>query len=76
MKHLNSYITEYIVKKKLDKPIYSETPILYTPRKNDELVDVIIKLLKDGETNLNCIDVSNIRSMKNLFDNIFCYILI
>ena len=45
MKHLNNYITEYIIKKKLDKPIYSGTPILYTPKNNGELVDLIIKLL-------------------------------
>ena len=68
MKHLNNYITEYIIKKKLDKPIYSGTPILYTPKNNGELADLIIKLLKDNETNLNCIDVSNIRVMQNLFD--------
>ena len=68
MKHLNNYITEYIIKKKLDKPIYSGTPILYTPKNNGELVDLIIKLLKDNETNLNCIDVSNVRVMQNLFD--------
>ena len=68
MKHLNNYITEYIIKKKLDKPIYSGTPILYTPKNNGELADLIIKLLKDNETNLNCIDVSNVRVMQNLFD--------
>ena len=68
MKHLNNYITEYIIKKKLDKPIYSGTSILYTPKNNGELIDLIIKLLKDGETNLNCIDVSNIKVMQNLFD--------
>ena len=61
MKHLNTYITEYIIKKKLDKPIYSGTPILYTPKNNGELVDLIIKLLNDDETNLNCIDVSNVK---------------
>ena len=68
MKHLNNYITEYIIKKKLDKPIYSGTPILYTPKNNGELVDLIIKLLNDDETNLNCIDVSNVKVMQNLFD--------
>ena len=70
MKHLNNYITEYIIKKKLDKPIYSGTPILYTPKNNGELADLIIKLLKDNETNLNCIDVSNITDMQELFSNI------
>ena len=68
MKHLNNYITEYIIKKKLDKPIYSGTSILYTPKNNGELTDLIIKLLNDDETNLNCIDVSNIKVMQNLFD--------
>ena len=68
MKHLNTYITEYIIKKKLVKPIYSGTSILYTPKNNGELADLIIKLLNDDETNLNCIDVSNIKVMQNLFD--------
>ena len=68
MKYINQFITEYIIKKKLDKPIYSGTPILYTPKNNGELVDLIIKLLNDDETNLNCIDVSNVRVMQNLFD--------
>ena len=70
MKNLNQYITEYIIKKKLDKPIDSKTPILYTPSTINDLKDIIIELLKDGKTDLNCIDVSNIKSMQYLFSEI------
>ena len=70
MKNLNQYITEYIIKKKLDTPIDSKTPILYTPSTINDLKDIIIELLKDGKTDLNCIDVSNIKSMQYLFSEI------
>ena len=38
MKHLNTYITEYIVKKKLDKPINSEDHFDYFPETKEELI--------------------------------------
>ena len=68
MKHLNTYITEYIVKKKLDKPIDSEDHYEYTPKTKEELIENIKELLDKGETNLNCIDTSAITDMSHLFD--------
>ena len=37
MKHLNTYITEYIIKKKLDTPIDSEYK--YYPQTKEELIE-------------------------------------
>ena len=45
MKHLNTYITEYIIKKKLDKPIDSENYYNYTPKSRKELINNIKELL-------------------------------
>ena len=67
LKSLTSYITEYIVKKKLDKFIDSEDQYKYTPNTKEELIDNIIELLDNGETNFNCIDTSNITDMSKLF---------
>ena len=70
MKQINQFITEYIVKKKLDKPIYSEDHYDYFPETTDELIKVIRMLLLDkGETNFNCIDTSKITDMSELFYN-------
>ena len=72
MKHLNTYITEYIIKKKLNKPIDSEDHYDYYPETKDELIKVIQMLLGKGETDLNCIDTSKITDMSGLFTyNIF-----
>ena len=76
MKHLNTYITEYIVKKKLDKPIDSEHNYKYFPKTKEELVANIKKLLSKGETSLNYIDTSNIIDMSNLFKTLNISILI
>ena len=65
MKKLNQFITEYIVKKKLDKFVDSE--YLYHPEDKRELIRNISELFKKGETNLNCIDTSNVTDMSNLF---------
>ena len=65
MKHLNIYITEYIVKKKLDKAIDSEHK--YHPQTKDELIENIKELVDKGETDFNCIDTSAITDMSNLF---------
>ena len=46
MKHLNTYITEYIVKKKLDKPIDSEDHYTYFPKTKEELIENINELVK------------------------------
>ena len=43
MKHLNQFITEYIIKKKLDKPIDSEYK--YHPQTKEELIKNIKELL-------------------------------
>ena len=68
MKHLNTYITEYIIKKKLDKPIDSEDHYEYTPKTKEELIENIKELLDKGENDLNCIDTSKITDMSRLFD--------
>ena len=68
MKHLNQFITEYIIKKKLDKAIDSEYK--YHPQTKDELIKNIKELLYKGETDLNCIDTSDIIDMSFLFLNI------
>ena len=68
MKHLNTYITEYIVKKKLDKFIDSEDQYKYTPKTKEELIDNISELLDNGKTDLNCINTSNITDMSHLFE--------
>ena len=71
MKHINQFITEYIIKKKLDKPINSETTnYLYHPETKPELSKIIRKLLKDNQTDLNVIDVSKITNMSDLFSQI------
>ena len=68
MKHLNTYITEYIVKKKLDKFVDSEDHVTYFPKTKKELIENIKELLNTGETNLNCIDTSEITDMSHLFE--------
>ena len=68
MKHLNQFITEYIVKKKLDKAIDSEHK--YHPQTKDELIENIKELLYKRENDLNCIDTSAITDMSFLFMNI------
>ena len=68
MKHLNQFITEYIIKKKLDKAIDSEYK--YHPQTKDELIENIKELLYKRETDLNCIDTSAITDMSFLFMNI------
>ena len=37
MKYINQFITEYIIKKKLDKPIDSEDHYKYFPKTREEL---------------------------------------
>ena len=68
MKHLNTYITEYIIKKKLNKPIDSEYK--YHPQTKEELIKNIKELLYKRENDLNCIDTSAITDMSFLFLNI------
>ena len=70
MKHLNQFITEYIIKKKLDKPIDSENKYKYFPKTKDELINNIKELFDKGETDLNCIATNKITNMADLFFNI------
>ena len=70
MKHLNTYITEYIIKKKLDKPIDSEDHYKYFPETKEELISNIKELFNKGETDLNIIDTSKITDMSNLFNEV------
>ena len=70
MKHLTQFITEYIVKKKLGKPIDSISKHDYFPKTREELIDIIKGLLNKGETNLNRIDTSAITDMSRLFSEI------
>ena len=65
MKHINQFITEYIIKKKLDKPIDSEYN--YHPQTKEELINNINECIDLGEYNLNVIDVSGIKDMSKLF---------
>ena len=69
MKQLNQFINEYIVKKKLDKPIDSEDHYEYYPETKKELIKNIVEVFNSGKTNLNCIDTSKITDMSNLFDS-------
>ena len=67
MKHLNTYITEYIIKNKLDKPIDSEDHYKYFPKTKEELKKNIKECLDSKNYNLNCIDTSKITDMSSLF---------
>ena len=70
MKHLNTYITEYIIKKKLDTPIDSEDHYEYYPKTKDELIHNIKELIKQDIYDFNCIDTSEITDMSYLFDDL------
>ena len=69
MKHLNTYITEYIIKKKLDNPIDS-SGYKYQPTNKEKLISTIKLLLAENKTNFNCIDTSEITDMSNLFNGV------
>lgn len=82
MKNLTQYINEYLIKKKLNKVRSGKTEILYTPKNENELYDVIIKILKEKDKaydpeittynyNLNCIDISNITDLSYLSWNVY-----
>ena len=70
MKKLKDYIIEsqnFLVNKKLKN---RQNKYEYHPKTYGELKDIIIDLLKKGETDLNCIDVSNIEDMSWLFSEV------
>ena len=69
MKDLNQFITEYIIKKKLEKPIDSEDHYEYFPETKEELIKNIEECLDYKNYNLNCIDTSKITDMSDLFYN-------
>ena len=71
MKHLNQFITEYIIKKKLDKPIDSENYYKYYPKTTEELTDNINELIKQDIYDFNCINTSEITDMSYLFKNLY-----
>ena len=73
MKHLNTYITEYIIKKKLDAPIDSEDHYDYFPETKEELIENIKECFNNKDYNLNCINTSKITDMSNLFKYIDLY---
>ena len=68
MKHLNQYITEYIIKKKLDKPIDSENYYKYYPKTKEELIENIKECFSNDDYDLNYIDTKAITDMSNLFN--------
>ena len=68
MKQINQYINEYIIKKKLDKPIDS-SGYKYHPQTKQELINNIDELLKLNIHDFNCIDTSAITDMSKLFSN-------
>ena len=67
MKHLNQFITEYIIKKKLEKPIDSENNYKYFPATRQELFKITQELIDKGQYDLNCINTERITDMNNLF---------
>ena len=66
MKNLKDIIESqnFLVNKKLNN---RQDKYEYHPTNRPELLDIIIDLLKQGITDLNCIDVSNIEDMSYLF---------
>ena len=72
MKSLTQFITEkqnFLINSKINSTVKSSksNKILYTPKSWNELYEAIKNLLDKGETNLNCIDTSNINDMSYLF---------
>ena len=73
LKALPLYITEYIIKKKLDKPINSEDHYDYFPESKEELTENIEELINKGIYDLNHINTSKITDMSYLFKYINLY---
>ena len=68
MKQINQFITEYIIKKKLDKPIDSENYYKYYPKTKEELIENIKECFSNDDYDLNYIDTKAITDMSNLFN--------
>ena len=67
MKHLTQFITEYIVKNKINKHIDSENHYEYFPETKEELIENIKELISKRKYDFNCIDTSKITDMQSLF---------
>ena len=67
MKHLTQFITEYIVKNKINKHIDSENHYDYFPETKEELIENIKELISKRKYDFNCIDTSKITDMQSLF---------
>ena len=72
MINLKAYITEghsFLVNKKLNnrQKLHNYE---YFPETKKELKTIIVDLLKNGQTDLNCIDVSQITNLEDLFSSI------
>ena len=67
MKQLNQFINEYIINKKLDKPIDSEDHYEYFPKTKNELIKNIKELFDNKIYDFNCINTSEIIDMSELF---------
>ena len=71
MKDLNQFIIEYIVKKKLEKPIDSEDHYDYFPETKEELIENMEYMFydcKNFDCDLSKWNVSNVISMSSLFN--------
>lgn len=67
MKPLNVFLkitNNFLVNKRLKN---RQKMYEYRPEDKDKLINIIVKLLSAGQTDLNCIDVSNITDMSELF---------
>ena len=53
MKQINQFLTEYIIKKKLDKPRDS-SGYKYYPKTKEELIKNIDELISNQKYNFNC----------------------
>ena len=75
MKNLKDIIESqnFLVNKKLKN---RQREYKYQPKDKNDLADIIIDLLKQDETDLNCIDVSNVTDMSRLFSWINNYIIV
>ena len=70
MKKLKQYLIEsqnFLVNKKLKN---RQQQYEYHPNSTEELIDIIIELLNNGITDLNCIDVSEIDDMYDVFHKV------
>ena len=70
MKTLKNYITEeqnFLVNKKLNN---RQDKYEYHPCNKNQLYEILLQLLKKGETNLNCIDVSKVEDMSKIFADV------